>query len=126
MRSFKYLGRGHIASHCLNQRTMILREDRGYKSEEEANKESKQPLKDDNEDVEYPVTWELLVTRRTLSAHMKEEDNGVMQHDNIFHTRCHIEDKVCNVVIDGGSCMNVASTKLVEKLSLPTTKHPRP
>ena len=30
------------------------------------------------------------------------------------------------MVIDGGSCTNVASTKLVEKLSLPTMKHPGP
>ena len=57
---------------------------------------------------------------------MKEENDEVVQRKNIFHTRCHIKDKVCSVVIDGGSCTNVASTKLVEKLSLPTMKHPRP
>ena len=28
--------------------------------------------------------------------------------------------------IDGGSCTNVASTILVEKLNLPTLKHSRP
>ena len=48
-----------------------------------------------------------------------------MQRDNIFHTRCYIGDKVCSVVIDGGSCTNIASTELVEKLSLHTTKHPQ-
>ena len=57
---------------------------------------------------------------------MKEEDNKEVQCDNIFHTRCYIEDKVCGVVIDGGSCTNIASTELVEKLSLRTMKHPRP
>ena len=56
---------------------------------------------------------------------VKEEENEV-QRDNIFHTRCHVKDKVCSVIIDGGSCTNVASTLLVEKLSLPTLKHPRP
>jgi len=30
------------------------------------------------------------------------------------------------VIIDGGICTNVASTTLVEKLSLPLLKHPRP
>ncbi len=30
------------------------------------------------------------------------------------------------MIIDGGSCTNVASTVLVEKLNLPTIKHPRP
>ena len=70
------------------------------------NEESKQPLGDDEEDVEYPVIRELLVTRRALSVQVKEEDNEAVQHDNIFHTRCHIVNKVCSVVIDGGSCTN--------------------
>ena len=30
------------------------------------------------------------------------------------------------MIIDGGSCNNVANTTLVEKLNLPTLKHPRP
>ncbi|RDY03764.1 hypothetical protein CR513_12625, partial [Mucuna pruriens] len=30
------------------------------------------------------------------------------------------------MIIDGGSCTNVASTTLVEKLNLQTIKHPRP
>jgi hypothetical protein len=30
------------------------------------------------------------------------------------------------MIIDKGSCTNVASTTLVEKLSLPLLKHPRP
>ena len=66
------------------------------------------------------------MTRRALSVQVKEEDNEAVQCDNIVHTRCHTRDKVCSVVIDGGSCTSVASTELVEKLSLPTVKHPRP
>ena len=66
------------------------------------------------------------MTMRVLSVKVKEEDNEEVQRDNIFHTRCCIRDKVCSMVIDEGSCTNVASTELVEKLSLPTTKHPRP
>ena len=30
------------------------------------------------------------------------------------------------MIIDGGSCTNVASTIMVEKLGLPMAKHPRP
>ena len=48
------------------------------------------------------------------------------QRENIFHTRCHINNKVCSMIIDVGSCTNVASTTLVEKLNLLTLKHPRP
>ena len=96
----------------------------GFKSEEEANEEPKQPLGEDGEDVEYTITGELLVTRRALSAQVKQGDNEAVQRDNIFHTRCHNGDKVCSVVFDGESYTNVASTEFVEKLSLPIMKHP--
>jgi len=33
---------------------------------------------------------------------------------------------VCEMIIDNGSCTNVASTTLVEKLGLTTLPHPRP
>ena len=30
------------------------------------------------------------------------------------------------MIIDGGSCVNVASTRIVEKLGLPTISHKKP
>ncbi|GKV34697.1 hypothetical protein SLEP1_g43048 [Rubroshorea leprosula] len=74
--------------------------------------------------VEYAVDGELLVTRRALNVQAKEDDE--VQRDNIFHTRCHVKNKICSVIIDGGSCTNVASTVLVEKLNLPMMNHLRP
>ncbi|KAB7522150.1 hypothetical protein F8C76_18125, partial [Flagellimonas olearia] len=66
-----------------------------------------------------------LVARQALSLQAIEEEEEV-QRENIFHTRCHVKDKVCSVIIDGGSCTNVASTSMVEKLRLTTLKLPRP
>ena len=43
----------------------------------------------------------------------------------MFHTRCLVKDKVCSLIIDGGSCTNVASRNIVEKLGLEVLKHPR-
>ena len=77
-----------------------------------------------NDGVEYPVDGKLMVARRALNMQVKEDVE--VQRDNIFHTRCHIKDKVCSMIIDGGSCTNIASTSLVEKLNLKTLKHPRP
>ena len=57
-----------------------------------------------------------------LSAQVKENDTE-QQRENIFHTRCHINNKVYSMIIDGESCTNVASTTLVEKLNLTTLKH---
>jgi hypothetical protein len=44
----------------------------------------------------------------------------------LFYTRCFVNNKVCSVIIDGGSCTNIASTYLVEKSALTTLKHPLP
>ena len=52
-------------------------------------------------EVEYPVEGEALVTRRILSAQIKEDDDQ-QQRENIFHTRCHINNKVCSLIIVGG------------------------
>ena len=51
--------------------------------------------------VEYPVEGESLVARRALSVQVKEDDME-QQRENIFHTRCHINNKVCSMIIDGG------------------------
>ncbi|KAL2519768.1 reverse transcriptase [Abeliophyllum distichum] len=48
------------------------------------------------------------------------------EKENIFHTRCYVDNKVCSMIIDGKNCTNVASTTLVEKLGLFMLKHPRP
>ena len=65
-----------------------------------------------------------MVARRALSVQAKGEDK--VQRENIFHTKCHVQNKVCSVIFDGGSYTNVASTTLLEKLGMPTSKHPRP
>ncbi|XP_048227255.1 uncharacterized protein LOC125369285 [Ricinus communis] len=57
---------------------------------------------------------------------MKEEDNMEQQRDNIFYTSCHVQGKTYNVIIDSGSCTNVASTLMVEKLGLNLIPHPKP
>ena len=48
------------------------------------------------------------------------------QRENIFHTHCLITNKLCSLIIDGGSSTNVASTRVVEKLALPTISHTKP
>ena len=82
------------------------------------------PSLEDADDEEYVVQGELMVARRALSVQAKEDDE--MERDNIFHTRCHVQNKVCSVIIDGGSFTNASSTTMVEKLGMPTCKHPRP
>ena len=62
--------------------------------------------------------------RRLLGSQLKPLNEN--QRENIFHTRCSIDGNVCMVIVDGGSCTNVASARLVSKLNLATKPHPRP
>ncbi|KAA3470431.1 Transposon Ty3-I Gag-Pol polyprotein [Gossypium australe] len=78
---------------------------------------------DEEEELEHAVDGEILVIKRSLTFQGLENEQ---QRENIFHTRCHVQGKVCSVIVDGGSCTNVASTLMVEKLGLPTAKHPHP
>ena len=67
---------------------------------------------------ELPCEGDLLVVMRMLGQVQKPFDES--QRENIFHTRCLINDKLCSLIVDGGSCTNVASTRVVDKLELPT------
>ena len=82
------------------------------------------PLEDVSDGKAYAEEGELYVTRHALNTQIKV-DETYQQRENIFHTRCSVNNKVC-MIIDGGSCTNVASNTLVEKLGLPLLKHPRP
>ena len=121
IKCFKCQGRGHIASQCPNKLAMVIREDGEIETDKSDSTNSPDASDDDEE---LAVQGELLVARRALSARSMEDDDA--QRENIFHTRCYVQGKVCSIIIDGGSCVNVASSSMVEKLGLPTTKHQKP
>ena len=65
-----------------------------------------------------------LVVTKVLSVQIKEAENG--QRHNLFQTRARVNDKVCKVIVDGGSCHNLASTEMCEKLGLKLLQDPHP
>ena len=119
MKCFKCQGLGHYAYECPNKRSMVLR-DGEYISESDVEEEEESEYVEEEETPE----GDLLMIRRLLGGQLKHEEES--QRENIFHTRCLINGKVCMVIIDGGSCTNVASARLVSKLNLATKPHPRP
>ncbi|PKI60872.1 hypothetical protein CRG98_018745 [Punica granatum] len=104
---------------------MVIRDNGDIRTDtEDSDNDDLPPLEDIPEEENIAPDALTLVARRALSLQTKGVEE--MQRENIFHTRCYIKDKVCSVIIDGGSCTNVASTTMVEKLGLPMLKHPRP
>ncbi|XP_019184978.1 PREDICTED: uncharacterized protein LOC109179930 [Ipomoea nil] len=124
VRCFRCQGRGHIAKDCLNKKTMIINDFGDIQTESDQDKEmSNEDSQGESAEIQEAVEGEFLMVRRMLNAQAKEDE---AQRENIFHTRCHVHGKVCKVIIDGGSCANVASTELANKLGLQTRSHPTP
>ncbi|KAF2310457.1 hypothetical protein GH714_010908 [Hevea brasiliensis] len=71
----------------------------------------------------HPAQGETLMVRRVMTMTIKDDEEDWRRH-SIFHTRVICGGKVCDLVIARGSMENIISTEVVEKLKLPTTKHP--
>ncbi|GKB16730.1 hypothetical protein Tco_0850653, partial [Tanacetum coccineum] len=70
---------------------------------------------------------ESLVIQQVWSvATFKCIDDDLGRQNNIFRTNCTSKVKVCNMMIDGGSCENVVSTYMVDKFALKNVNHPEP
>ncbi|XP_021995301.2 uncharacterized protein LOC110892449 [Helianthus annuus] len=125
-RCFRCQGLGHIASECSNKRIITLADFEQASGFNFCRDSPEDPLITADVDGEEvgPDEGDCLVVRRALSSTPGREEN--QQRESIFHTRCTIGHKVCTVIIDGGSCTNVASQTLVTKLRLPTEPHPSP
>ncbi|XP_056851760.1 uncharacterized protein LOC130500849 [Raphanus sativus] len=122
VKCFKCQGRGHYANECTNKKTMILLDSGEYLSQDEKIHTEREQSEAESE--EEPVRGRLLVTRRLLNLQTKAEETE--QRENLFYTRCLVQGKVCSLIIDGGSCVNVASETMVAKLGLKVQKHPKP
>ena len=99
---------------------MTIREEVIEEEEEEVN----QTDGEIEEFTEYVDEGEALVIRRSLNV-IQENEEAWLQ-DNIFQTKCTSHEKVCNVIIDSGSCTNVVVEEMVTKLNLKTEPHPQP
>jgi len=78
-----------------------------------------------DEEVAYSIEGKALVIRHTLQVQVKEDDID-QEKKKIFHTHCHVQNKLCSLIIDSRSCVNITSTILVSKLNLCTIEYNRP
>ena len=77
-----------------------------------------------DEEVLKGDTCLALVIRRMCLTHRANGDEWL--RNNIFQSTSTIQGKVCQFVIDAGSCENILSTEVVEKLGVNTEAHPKP
>src|SRR3954452_9115076 len=128
---FKCGTKGHKSFECKNTRVMITHEsgEIEYLSEgeyEDLVQASTTIEEEDKEDEELLYRQDAspsLVVAKVLTTqpHTMED-----QRCNIFQTRAGINGKSIKVIIDGGSCHNLASMELCTKLKLPLRKNPSP
>ncbi|KAJ9555907.1 hypothetical protein OSB04_010521 [Centaurea solstitialis] len=104
---------GHRSNECMNRRTVALVE--GEESEEEDKYEGAEFAEED-----FQETINIVLQLVLFSS--KEEG----QRKNLFRSHCSVYKKVCNLIIDNGSCENLVSQKLVDHLNLPTQPHETP
>jgi hypothetical protein len=64
------------------------------------------------------------VVTKTLSVQFKDEEHE--QRSNLFQTQAKVNNKLVKLIIDGGSCHNLASKEMCEKLGLTMIKHHHP
>ena len=131
VRCFKCQGFGHFQNACPNKRVVTLREALDCREEllEEERLECifthelESEEEEEEEAYEAPI-YDTALVLRALQTQVVSVDSD--QRDQLFHTKCLVKDKWCSLIIDGGSCTNVASNEMVSKLGLVTTAHPKP
>ncbi|CAL8119850.1 unnamed protein product [Prunus armeniaca] len=110
---------GHRSNVCPE------RKQANFIEEADEDEENDEVGKDDYVGAEFAVEEGMekitLVLQRVLLA-PKEEG----QRHSIFRSLCSIKNKVCDVIVDNGSCENFVSKKLVEYLQLSTEPHVSP
>ncbi|CAL9026298.1 unnamed protein product [Prunus brigantina] len=110
---------GHRSNVCPE------RKQANFIEEADEDEENNEVGEDDYAGAEFAVEEGMekitLVLQRVLLA-PKEEG----QRHSIFRSLCSIKNKVCDVIVDNGSCENFVSKKLVEYLQLSTEPHASP
>lgn len=119
---FKWHGYGHFKADYPNGKVMTLQEiekiNIGLQEATQNANQIESKSEEEDEIIKQPNEGELLVIRRSLQSTINPKADK--QRKNIFQTYCTINRKVCILIIDAGSCTNVA---LTTKLNFPTSKH---
>jgi hypothetical protein len=126
----KCFGFGHIEKECRTKHVMVVCEDGEYDSASDfdddtlaliaardgTNSDSDKEMEEMG--AEIADQYQSLVAQCVLSVQLSKAEHD--QHHNLFQTRGVVNERAIRIIIDGGSCNNLASSDMVEKLALPT------
>ncbi|KAK1679176.1 hypothetical protein QYE76_040024 [Lolium multiflorum] len=118
-------GKGHFKRDCPNRKVMIINEDNEYETGDDVdpNAPEDDDYDTDGEDAYPSEAHTIVVSQRALNV----LPSASTQRCNLFQTKALVgPDKACKVIIDGGSCRNLASKELCTKLKLKYLPHPHP
>ncbi|KAK1668024.1 hypothetical protein QYE76_056183 [Lolium multiflorum] len=118
-------GKGHFKRDCPNRKVMIINEDNEYETGDDVdpNAPDDDDYDTDGEDAYPSDARTIVVSQRALNV----LPSASTQRCNLFQTKTLVgPDKACKVIIDGGSCRNLASKELCTKLKLKYLPHPHP
>ncbi|KAK1682064.1 hypothetical protein QYE76_042912 [Lolium multiflorum] len=118
-------GKGHFKRDCPNRKVMIINEDNEYETGDDVdpNAPDDDDYDTDGEDAYPSDARTIVVSQRALNV----LPSASTQRCNLFQTKDLVgPDKACKVIIDGGSCRNLASKELCTKLKLKYLPHPHP
>ncbi|KAK1662362.1 hypothetical protein QYE76_050521 [Lolium multiflorum] len=118
-------GNGHFKRDCPNRKVMIINEDNEYETGDDVdpNAPDDDDYDTDGEDAYPSDARTIVVSQRALNV----LPSASTQRCNLFQTKALVgPDKACKVIIDGGSCRNLASKELCTKLKLKYLPHPHP
>ncbi|KAK1698184.1 hypothetical protein QYE76_014881 [Lolium multiflorum] len=117
-------GKGHFKRDCPNRKVMFINEDNEHETGDDVdpNAPDDDDYDTDGEDA-YPSMLAPLLCRSVLLMCCLVH----LLSCNLFQTKALVgPDKACKVIIDGGSCRNLASKELCTKLKLKYLPHPHP
>ncbi|KAK1647633.1 hypothetical protein QYE76_065438 [Lolium multiflorum] len=118
-------GKGHFKRDCPNRKVMIINEDNEYETGDDVdpNAPEDDDYDTDGEDAYPSDARTIVVSQRALNV----LPSASTQRCNLFQIKALVgPDKACKVIIDGGSCRNLASKELCTKLKLKYLPHPHP
>nr|GEZ64368.1 reverse transcriptase domain-containing protein [Tanacetum cinerariifolium] len=115
---YKCGGLGHNARDCLNLKTLaFVPDDACLIYDNDAEPEVDEP----GDELIYPDHGEALVIQRVLNVDIsKSVDDHSWLCNNIFRTKYTSKGKICDMIIDGGSCENVEQRREVKSTALAT------